>query len=113
MKRGLLFVLFILASGGTSLAQDFSWHGFVQANYSLRTTGLSPDSNQTDFLWADHRLQLKFSASEGMARALAKVDLFQNTLKKENDLEIREAYIDYSAGAFDFRVGRQIITWGL
>lgn len=98
---------------GTALAQDFSLHGFVQANYSLRTTGLSPDSSQTDFLWAVHRLQLKFSASEGMARALAKVDLFQNALKKENDLEIREAYIDYSAGAFDFRVGRQIITWGV
>jgi len=98
---------------GTALAQDFSWHGFVQANYSLRTTGLSPDSNQTDYLWADHRFQLKFSASDGAARAFAKIDLFQNALKKEFDLEIREAYLDYSAGHFDFRLGRQIITWGV
>ena len=111
--KSLSFLAVLALSFGSSLAQDFSWHGFVQANYSLRTTGLSPDSNQTDFLWADHRFQLKFFAADGAARAFAKVDLFQNALKKESDLEIREAYIDYSVGAFDFRAGRQIITWGL
>ncbi|OGC76029.1 MAG: hypothetical protein A2Z27_05565 [candidate division Zixibacteria bacterium RBG_16_50_21] len=113
MKRDLLFILFILTLAGTSAAQDFSWHGFVQANYSARTTGLSPDSNRSDFLWADHRFQLKFTASEGAARAFAKVDLFQDARKKENKLEVREAYLDYSTGSFDFRAGRQIITWGL
>lgn len=113
VKRGLLFVLVILVSVGTSLAQDLSWHGFVQANYTVRTTGLSPDSNRTDFLWADHRFQLKFTATEEKARAFAKVGLFQNALKNESNLEIREAHLDYSAGNFDFRLGRQIITWGV
>jgi hypothetical protein len=113
LKRGLPFFLFILTLVCTSLAQDFSWHGFVQSNYSARTTGLSPGSNKSDFLWADHRFQLKFTASEGTARAFAKVDLFQDARKKENNLEVREAYLDYSTGSFDFRAGRQIITWGL
>lgn len=98
---------------GTSSAQDFSWHGYVQTNYSIRTTGLSPDSNQTDFLWADHRVQLKMTASEENARAFAKFDLFQDAIEQQHKLEIREAYVDYSAGRFDFRAGRQIITWGL
>ena len=113
MIKVRLIVLITLAYFETSSAQDFSWHGYVQTNYSVRTTGLSPDSNKTDFLWADHRFQLKFSASEGTARAFAKLDLFQNALKKQHELEIREAYLDYSLGRFDFRVGRQIITWGL
>jgi len=95
------------------LAQELAWHGFIQANYSLRTTGLSPGTDKSDFLWADHRFQLKLSASEGAARAFAKVDLFQNALKREDDLEIREAFLDYSAGKLDIRAGRQIITWGL
>jgi hypothetical protein len=111
--KGMLLLIALTFIFRTAWSQDFSWHGFLQANYSVRTTGLSPDSNRTDFLWAGHRLQLKFAASEGMARAFAKLDLFQNALDKENELEIREAYLDYSTGAFDFRIGRQIITWGL
>ncbi len=111
--KSLPVLVILTLTLATSFAQDLSWHGFIQANYSLRTTGLSPDSNQTDYLWADHCLQLKLSASEGLARLFAKVDLFQDALEKENGIEIREAYLDYSAGAFDFRVGRQIITWGL
>ncbi len=114
MKRYWLIAAIVLTlTLNLSIAQELSWHGFLQTNYSLRTTGLTPNSNQSDFLWADQRLQLKLSTSEGEARAFTKVDLFQDALESKADLEIREAFLDYRLGDFDFRTGRQIITWGL
>lgn len=94
-------------------AQDLNWHGFVQTNYTLRTTGRSPDSAGSDFVWGDQRFQLKFSTTEGTARAFAKADLFQDALSGASGLEVREAFLDYRIGNFDLRAGRQIITWGV
>lgn len=112
MKRyWLLTAIALTLAVNLSMAQELSWHGFLQTNYSLRTTGLTP--NQSDFLWADQRLQLKLSTSEGQARVFAKLDFFQDALRSKADWEIREAFLDYRLGDFDFRAGRQIITWGV
>ena len=112
MKRyWLITAIALTLAFNLSIAQELSWHGFLQTNYSLRTTGLIP--NQSDFLWADQRLQLKLTTSEGQARVFAKLDFFQDALRSKADWEIREAFLDYRLGDFDFRAGRQIITWGL
>ncbi|MDP3025481.1 MAG: hypothetical protein Q8O10_08090 [candidate division Zixibacteria bacterium] len=121
MNKKVIFSFFIfLFLFSISFSREIEWHGFVQTNYSFRTTGLVPPLAQGDFLLGDHRFQLKFSGSEksefgsfGEAKFFAKTDFFENALKKETGLEIREAYLDYPLKAFDFRIGRQIITWGL
>ncbi len=98
---------------GRAAAQEVNWHGFVLANYSLRTAKAAPDPAFGDFLLADQRLQLKLSAAEGEGRAFAKLDFFQDALTSESELELREAFLDYRLGSLDFRAGRQIVTWGL
>lgn len=114
MRKKLIFPFFIfLFSFSLSFSQEIEWHGFVQTNYSLRTTGVVPPLAQTDFLFGDHRFQLKVFGSEKEAKFFIKTDFFEDALKKKTGLEIREAYIDYRLKAFDFRLGRQIITWGL
>src|SRR4030067_2482114 len=114
MSKKVIFSFFIfLFLFSISFSREIEWHGFVQTNYSVRTTGLVPPLAQGDFLLGDHRFQLKFSGSEKEAKFFAKTDFFENALKKETGLEIREAYLDYPLKAFDFRIGRQIITWGL
>ncbi|HLG93767.1 MAG TPA: hypothetical protein VI546_02930, partial [candidate division Zixibacteria bacterium] len=50
-------------------AQEVNWHGFVLANYSLRTAKAAPDLKFGDFLLGDQRLQLKLSAAEEEGRA--------------------------------------------
>ena len=120
MRKKMVFSFSILPSLGLSLSlflfsfsQEIDWHGFVQSNYSFRTTGLIPPLAQGDFLLGEHRFQLKVFASEKEARFFAKADFFEDALKKKTGIEIREAFLDYSSKAFDFRIGRQIITWGL
>lgn len=112
MRRQLTTILLLLTICTSVLsAQELSWHGFVQSNYALRTNRQSPGGS--DFQWADNRLQLKLSVAEGGARAFAKFDFFQNDLAGSGGQDIREAFVDYSIGRFDFRLGKQIITWGL
>jgi len=108
----LIFFVFLLPFS-FSFSQEVEWHGFVQTNYSFRTTGFVSPLAKGDFLWGDHRFQLKISGFEKEAKYFIKTDFFKDDVKKETGIEIREAYLDYSLKAFDFRIGRQIITWGL
>ncbi len=86
-------------------------HGFVQGNFTPRVSG-SPDD---DFILAEERLQLEAEQFGDAlnSRAFFKMDFFHDAVDDEADFELREALIDFSLGKFDFRVGRQIITWGV
>jgi hypothetical protein len=100
--------LFAVDSSGADV------HGFVQANYSLRATGDRPPARQGgDYLVAEQRLELEATdeASRG-ASFFVKADFFHDGISEKSDMELREAYIGYTAGALDLRIGRQIITWG-
>lgn len=120
MKLYLKTVLFMLAlSLACGLpAQEFSLHGFVQANYSLRVadTGTLRDASGRPlpgYLLGDERIQLELSRFGTSTSLLGKVDLYYDSIARRTDIEIREAYIDFQLGKFDLRAGRQIITWGV
>jgi hypothetical protein len=104
----LIFPVFVT----DALALDMpDIHGFIQGNYSPRITG-SPDD---DFILAEERVQLEAEhlGSALNSRAFFKMDFFHDAVEDKADLELREALVDFSLGKFDFRLGRQIITWGL
>ena len=112
----------LLAVSGVSplLAQvtedDVEIHGFLIGNFSGRTTGVRPSGgNESDFLLAEERLRLDVSAwSESIeASARLKGDFLRDAVDGTFDLDLREAYFDYTTGSFDFRLGRQIATWGV
>ena len=85
--------------------------GFVQQNSAVNTGVANPDGRH--YKWLEERAQLKLDAASGAWRLLAKGDLAWDHLGRQGQSELREAYVDYAAGAWDVRVGRQIITWGL
>jgi hypothetical protein len=90
-------------------------HGFLQGNYSVRVTGDPPPAEDgTDYILSDERLQLKLSESskDGSASFLLKADFFHDGVEKDDDMEVREGYIDFTKGPIDLRLGRQVITWG-
>lgn len=87
-------------------------HGFVLGSYSGRTgSGHSPSGE--DYILAEERIRLELSQWFDSSNFMVKTDFFHDSLDDEFDLNLREAYIDYSYKAFDFRFGRQILTWGI
>lgn len=112
-----LFLFVILNSGfwilysSRTFASDISIHGFIQGNYSFNTASQNPDNG--DFKWAEERLQLKLDASSEPFHVFIKADWFLDHIDKKGALELREGYIDYTAGKWDAKIGRQVITWGL
>ncbi len=115
-------VLASLAVPGPAPAQTFGedwgvdFSGFALGVYSGRTTGHQPSGAEgRALLLGEERLRLDLTAWTEAAEAQVRVKLdgVHDAVGDEVDLDLREAYLDYSAGDFDFRLGRQIATWGV
>jgi hypothetical protein len=116
-------------------AEDFSlpdgWrgslHGFGQVNYSARPDGIASPGRGglggDGFLLGEERVQLKLEARspDGALNLLAKPEFFHDAVDDppawlradKFGADLREGYLDYARDAWDVRVGRQIITWGV
>jgi hypothetical protein len=90
---------------------DVSLSGFLQQNTAVNTASANPDGRHQK--WLEERAQLKLDAAGGAWRLLAKGDVAYDHLGRQEQSELREGYIDYTAGNWDLRLGRQVITWGL
>jgi hypothetical protein len=106
----VLFVICILPSPD-AIASDISLHGFLQGNYSTDTSTTNPDGG--DFKLAEERLQLKLDASKDSFHIFLKADGWYDHIDQKWDSDLREGYADYTAGKWDLRLGRQVITWGV
>jgi hypothetical protein len=119
---GLLILWIVTLFPGLASAQGLDdWknieiNGFLMGNFSGLTTGESPPGEEGgDLLLAEERLRLDiFGWTEAIeASARVKGDFVFDNVTEEFDQDLREAYLDYTKGNFDFRLGRQIITWGV
>lgn len=118
VNRTLLLFLLVSVPAPAVAQQDANVqvNGFLLGNFAGRTMGWRPTGEQSsDFLLAEERVRMDLNAwSESVeASTRAKIDFFHDGVLREFDLDIREAYVDYTTGDFDFRLGRQIITWGV
>ncbi len=116
--EAILFILLLIlpgiAFGRSGVNVDIN--GFFLGNFAGRLTGQRPDGDESSgFLLAEERLRLDVSAWPEIMEASARVkgDFFHDAVSGEFDIDLREAYLDYSTGDFDFRLGRQIATWGV
>lgn len=105
----LLAVSFLLNAGNGEA--EVSLHGFVQGNYALDTASSNPDGRDSKL--AEERAQLKLEADQGPFSLFAKTDLAWDHLDDKEDLELREGTVNYTATAWDLKLGRQMVTWGL
>jgi hypothetical protein len=118
MKSFLCMVSLLFLFAIRIEAQELELHGFVQTNFSLRTTNVgevrTPNGEKLpDYLLGDERVQLELTRLGDNANLLGRVDLLHDAIDKHTELDIREVYIDLTLGKFDVRAGRQIITWGV
>ncbi len=107
-----VLLLMSLAWHRSGYAQDLYWGGFVEG---LWGAGLN-DNNPTDrdFPAAETRLQLRLESFADNAEVFAKVDFLQDGFDSARyEWELREAYMKFRFPiGLDFKVGRQILTWG-
>jgi len=90
---------------------EISFSGFLQQNTAFNAGETNPDGRH--YKWLEERAQFKLDASGGAWHLLGKGDLAYDHLGREDQSELREGYVDYAAGNWDTRIGRQVITWGL
>lgn len=120
-RSGAVLLLGVISSSlcaSPAVAQEPEWpfHGFVQANWSIRTTGARGEALVADdFLLGEERLQLELErySARGTAGFRLKTDFFHDALVRRADLEVREAYVEAVLDPVGLRLGRQIVTWGV
>ncbi len=102
----------MILGGGSSQAQELYLNGFVEGLWS----GGLDDRNPTDrdYPAAETRLQLRAESYGDNAEVFAKVDFIQDGFDSTSyDWELREAYLKFRLPIdIDFKIGRQILTWG-
>ena len=89
---------------------------FALGVFSARTAGEAPPGPEgRDFLLAEERLRLDLTVWTDLAEVEARaiLDGMHDAVSGEFDVDLREAFLDYSAGDLDIRIGRQITTWGV
>jgi hypothetical protein len=92
----------------------YALHGFVLASYAARLTSDQPPG-AGPFVFAEERARLEIALDDPSIDAAArfKIDAAFDSLDSREVLELREAYVDYRVGPFDFRLGRQTLSWGV
>jgi hypothetical protein len=111
----LQFPGLVLAQNGED-EKNIEIHGFLMGNYSLRTTDQKPAGEEgDDLLLAEERFRLDiFGWTESIEASIRfKGDFLYDHVAEEFDVDLREAYADYTTESLDFRLGRQIVTWGV
>ncbi len=91
-------------------------HGFLMGNLALRSSGERPPNGEGGaFVLGEERLRLDVSGASksGDVFLLFKGDVFHDAVVNRADGDLREGYAGYHRGPIDFRLGRQIVTWGV
>jgi hypothetical protein len=120
MKSKLIAIaaLFVLVFGGSVHADDENYeiNWFLLMNYAGRINDLSPGfGDGGDWLLGEERLRMDVVAWADSipAEVTIKMDFYHDAIADDVDIDLREAYLDYTTGPWDIRLGRQIITWGV
>src|SRR3990172_12485890 len=103
--------LALAAAAPSGVRAEVTLSGFLQQNTAFNTVGANPDG--WHYKWLEERAQLKLDATGDPWRVLVKGDVAYDHLRPQDEKELREGYADYSAGDWDLRGGRPVITWGL
>ncbi len=102
----LVLLLFVLLLAPVS-AVDFEFHGSGNVDFGFGVW------NRTDILLAKAKFQPKLEFFHDDFHALVSVKAGYNALNPTNfDFVLGEIYAEYAWDFFDFRIGRQLISWG-
>ena len=109
---GLTALIVFVMMVSTGMAGETYITGFMQGLYG----GGLDENNPTDaeMTASEARLQLRLESFSDAAEVFGRLDFVYDDYYQPNyDWELREGYVKFRLGSkLDFKVGRQIITWG-
>ncbi len=104
-----LFFLFALRPGA---AHALELHGSVRNSSAIRTSSYGDRNHDWLNLETALRLEGTRATANGKNNFFGKVDFKYDYIAGRGDMDIRELYMDHFTRRADFRIGKQIITWG-
>ncbi|UCD64422.1 MAG: hypothetical protein JSW34_03025 [Candidatus Zixiibacteriota bacterium] len=111
MKKIALVVAGLLFSAAPSRG-EVSLDGFLQGLYGARLDSHNPTS--TEQTASETRMQLRAEHFGDKGEFFGRLDFFWDGADTADyDWELREGYLKFRLGSsFDFKIGRQVLTWG-
>jgi len=112
MNKLTYIVLGLLLMAAAPLTAQVSFDGFLQGLYGGRLDKNNP--TETEYTASETRMQLRAEHFGESAEFFGRLDfVYDGALGSEYDWELREGYMKFRLGNnLDFKVGRQILTWG-
>lgn len=108
----ITFALLLLMGTSATKAGETHLSGFLQGLYG---GGIDSDNpTPTELTASETRLQLRLESFSDGAEFFGRLDFVYDDYNDPNyDLELREGYTKFKVGNnLDFKIGRQIVTWG-
>jgi Protein of unknown function (DUF1302) len=111
MKR-VFALLGLLMIAAAPLQAEVELDGFLQGLYGGRVDRDNP--TETEFTASETRMQLRAQSWGDNAEFFGRLDfVYDAAVEREYDWELREGFVKFRLGDnIDFKVGRQILTWG-
>ncbi len=112
MKRTILILLLLLLSAVSTHA-EVRIDGFLQGLFGGRLDNDNPTT--TEYTASESRLQLRAQHWGDNGQFFGRLDFIYDAAETtpRYDWELREGYFKFRMGSkFNFKVGRQILTWG-
>lgn len=113
MKRILLTILALATVLSSPAAAETNFDGFLQGLWGGRLDQDNPTA--TEYTASEARMQLRANHWGDAGQFFGRLDFVWDGAESnpEYDWELREGYFKFRVGNnFDFKVGRQILTWG-
>ena len=109
--KTLNYIILFLFITVTATAQDninYKFSGFVDTYHAVRSK--SPN----DFMSSRSRLRTEFETRKGKSYMFASLNsVYNNIVEDQTKIELREAFFQYTTNNWDFKVGKQIVIWGV
>ena len=112
MRRLRALIITGLLLMAVPVAAEVSIDGFLQTLYGGRLDESNPTA--TEQTASETRLQLRVEDYGDVAEFFGRIDfVYDGADSSDYDWELREGYLKFRLGSrLDFKVGRQILTWG-
>lgn len=112
MIRHTLTIIGLLLLAATPGRSELYFDGFLQSLHGARLDNTNPTA--TDWTASETRMQLRAEHFGDAGEFFGRLDFtYDGADTSRYEWELREGYLKFSLGQnLDFKVGRQILTWG-
>ncbi|MDQ6961068.1 MAG: hypothetical protein Q9M28_00860 [Mariprofundaceae bacterium] len=95
-------------------AVDLEYNGYLLSSNSNRINANTLTTGEKyNWLVAQQQLHLEIMAATDTTNLIAKIELINDSIDGTQRIDIRELYGEYLGESVEFRLGRQILTWGV